>query len=170
MLDISQLRRDLPAVVARLETRKNPQPFLDVAAFGALEAERKTLQTHTEDLQARRNSLSKQIGMLKGKGEDTAPAMAEVAGIGDELKASSERLAELQGRFNLFNLQSGGKVSMQKSAEALLNDYRSATLGRVTLETPEGFAAWRAEAEAARAEKLEKKAARKPGQRRPGGR
>ncbi|MEO5690183.1 MAG: serine--tRNA ligase [Burkholderiaceae bacterium] len=100
MLDISQLRRDLPAVVARLETRKNPQPFLDVAAFSALEAERKSLQTRTEDLQARRNSLSKQIGMLKGKGEDTAPVMAEVAGIADELKASAERLDVLQGELN----------------------------------------------------------------------
>jgi len=100
MLDITLLRRDLSAVVARLETRKNPQPFLDVAAFGALETERKTLQTRTEDLQARRNSLSKQIGMLKGKGEDTAPAMAEVAGIADELKASAERLEVLQGLIN----------------------------------------------------------------------
>jgi len=100
MLDITQLRRDLPAVVARLETRKNPQPFLDVAAFSALETERKTLQTRTEDLQARRNSLSKQIGMLKGKGEDTAPVMAEVAGIADELKASADRLEVLQGELN----------------------------------------------------------------------
>jgi seryl-tRNA synthetase len=100
MLDISQLRRDLPAVIAGLEKRKNPQPYLDVAAYTALESERKTLQTKTEELQARRNSLSKQIGMLKGKGEDTAPVMAEVGGIGDELKASAERLDALQGELN----------------------------------------------------------------------
>jgi seryl-tRNA synthetase len=100
MLDINQLRRDLPAVIAGLEKRKNPQPYLDVAAFTALETERKSLQTRTEDLQARRNSLSKQIGILKGKGEDTAPVMAEVAGIGDELKASAERLEALQGELN----------------------------------------------------------------------
>jgi seryl-tRNA synthetase len=100
MLDINQLRRDLPAVIARLELRKSPQPYLDVAAYSALEAERKSLQTRTEELQARRNSLSKQIGMLKGKGEDTAPAMAEVAGIADELKASAERLDALQGELN----------------------------------------------------------------------
>jgi len=100
MLDINQLRRDLPAVIAGLEKRKNPQPYLDVAAFTALETERKTLQTKTEDLQARRNSLSKQIGVLKGKGEDTAPVMAEVGGIGDELKASAERLEALQGELN----------------------------------------------------------------------
>ncbi len=100
MLDINQLRRDLPAVIAGLEKRKNPQPYLDVAAYSALEAERKTLQTKTEELQARRNSLSKQIGVLKGKGEDTASVMAEVAGIGDELKASAERLDALQGELN----------------------------------------------------------------------
>ena len=62
MLDINLLRRELDQVVARLQTRKNPQPFLDVAAFTALEAERKTLQSHTESLQAQRNALSKQIG------------------------------------------------------------------------------------------------------------
>jgi seryl-tRNA synthetase len=100
MLDITLLRRDLPAVIARLEARKSPQQFLDVNAFIALETERKTLQTRTEDLQARRNSLSKQIGMLKGKGEDTAPVMAEVAGVADELKASAERLEVLQGELN----------------------------------------------------------------------
>ncbi|HSI48763.1 MAG TPA: ribosome biogenesis GTPase YlqF [Ideonella sp.] len=66
-------------------------------------------------------------------------------------------------------VQSGGKVSMQKASEALLNDYRSAALGRVTLETPEGFAAWRADAEAVQAEKAQKKAAR-AGTRRPDGR
>jgi seryl-tRNA synthetase len=100
MLDINQLRRDLPAVIARLEARKRPQPYLDVAAYTALEAERKTLQTRTEELQARRNSLSKQIGMLKAKGEDTAPVMAEVGGIADELKASAERLDALQAELN----------------------------------------------------------------------
>ena len=96
MLDINLLRRDLPAVVARLETRKNPQPFLDVALYSALEAERKTIQTSTEELQARRNALSKQIGQLKGKGADTTAAMAEVAGIADALKAGAERLEAVQ--------------------------------------------------------------------------
>ena len=96
MLDIQQLRRDLPGVTARLQTRKNPQPFLDVERFSALEAERKAIQTRTEELQAQRNSFSKQIGQLKAKGEDTAAVMAQVAGIGDELKASAERLEALQ--------------------------------------------------------------------------
>ncbi len=103
MLDIALLRKDLDTVLTRLTQRKNPQPFLDVERFRALEGERKTIQTRTEDLQAQRNSLSKQIGMLKGraaKGEDTAAevdaVMAQVAGIGDELKASAERLEVIQ--------------------------------------------------------------------------
>jgi len=100
MLDISLLRKDLDAVIARLNTRKNPQPFLDVARFGALETERKGVQTRTEELQARRNSLSKQIGMLKGKGEDTSAVMAEVGGIGEELKAGAERLDAIQQELN----------------------------------------------------------------------
>ena len=93
MLDITLLRRDLDAVLARLQTRKNPQPFLDADAFRALEAERKTVQTRTEELQATRNRLSKQIGALRGKGEDTSALMAEVAGIGDELKRCADELA-----------------------------------------------------------------------------
>ena len=100
MLDINQLRRDLPAVVARLEARKQPQPFLDVPRFTALETERKTVQTRTEELQARRNSLSKQIGQAKGRGEDTAPLMAEVVGIADGMLAGSERLESIQVELN----------------------------------------------------------------------
>ena len=96
MLDIALLRKDLDGVIARLSRRKTPQPFLDEAAFRSLEAERKTIQTRTEELQARRNSLSKQIGMLKGKGEDTSAVMAQVAGIADELKASADRLDVIQ--------------------------------------------------------------------------
>jgi seryl-tRNA synthetase len=96
MLDITLLRKDLDGVLARLALRKNPQPFLDEARFRALEAERKTIQSRTEELQSQRNSLSKQIGMLKGKGEDTTAVMAQVGGIGDELKASGDRLEVIQ--------------------------------------------------------------------------
>ena len=96
MLDITLLRRDLDAVLARLQTRKNPQPFLDADAFRALETERKSLQVRTEELQSRRNQLSKQIGALKSRGQDTAAVMAEVGGIGDEMKAGAERLAQIQ--------------------------------------------------------------------------
>ena len=68
MLDITLLRKDLGSVIARLESRKSPQAFLDVQAFTALETERKTIQMRTEALQAQRNSASKQIGQLKAKG------------------------------------------------------------------------------------------------------
>lgn len=100
MLDINLLRKDLASVVARLETRKTPQPYLDVERFQALEHERKAIQTRTEELQARRNSLSKQIGQLKARGEDTAAVMAEVGGLGDTLKASAERLEVIQGELS----------------------------------------------------------------------
>jgi seryl-tRNA synthetase len=96
MLDILLLRKDLDAAVARLETRKKPQAFLNVEKFRALETERKTLQTRTEELQSQRNSLSKQIGMLKAKGESTDQVMAGVASIKTELDASALRLEALQ--------------------------------------------------------------------------
>ena len=96
MLDISHLRRDLPAVVARLETRKHPQDFLDVPRFTALEGERRQIQTRTEELQARRNALSRQIGQHKAKGEDASAPMAEVAGIAGELEAGAHQLERIQ--------------------------------------------------------------------------
>ena len=100
MLDINLLRKDLAQVIARLERRETPQPFLDVARFTALESERKTIQTRTEELQARRNSLSKLIGQSKAKGEDTSAAMTEVGGIGGELKNSAERLDAIQAELS----------------------------------------------------------------------
>jgi seryl-tRNA synthetase len=100
MLDIALIRRDLPQVVARLQTRKNPQPFLDVDQFQALENERKTLQTRTEALQAKRNSLSKEIGQRKAKGEAADDIMAEVGQLKDELDASAVKLEVLQADLN----------------------------------------------------------------------
>jgi seryl-tRNA synthetase len=99
MIDIQLLRKDIATVAARLATRKFQ---LDVDAFNALEAERKAIQTRTEELQGKRNSQSKLIGMMKGKGEDTSALMAEVAGLGDELKANEAKLAELQSRIAEF--------------------------------------------------------------------
>ena len=100
MLDITLLRKDLPSVLARLETRKSPQAFLPVDAFTALEAERKTIQTRTEELQAKRNSLSKQIGQLKAKGAagqaEVDVVMAQTADIKSELDASATRLEGIQ--------------------------------------------------------------------------
>ncbi|MBL8433126.1 MAG: serine--tRNA ligase, partial [Dechloromonas sp.] len=97
MLDIQQLRSSLEAVAEGLAKRGKP---IDFSGFKALEAERKTLQTRTQDLQAQRNSLSKQIGMLKGKGQDASEVMAQVGALGDELKASEARLGELLEKFN----------------------------------------------------------------------
>ena len=96
MLDIALLRKDLAGVVSKLETRKAPQPFLDVERFSSLEAERKSLQTNTERLQARRNALSKQIGATKGQGGDASAAMAEVASIAGEMQAGATRLEAIQ--------------------------------------------------------------------------
>lgn len=93
MLDIQQLRNDLPGVVSKLAIRGF---VFDSAAFTALETERKTVQTRTQELQAKRNASSKQIGMAKSKGEDVSAIMAEVAGLGEQLKADEERLAVIQ--------------------------------------------------------------------------
>lgn len=100
MLDITQLRKDLDAVIERLNARKNPQTFLDVERFKSLEGERRAVQVRTEELQARRNALSKQIGMAKGKGEDASALMSEVGGIADELKTGAERLDAIQVELN----------------------------------------------------------------------
>ena len=104
MLDPVLLRKDLGAVLARLATRKNPQPYLDEAAFTALEGERKTIQTRTEALQAERNAASKQIGQRKAKGESADDVMARVAGIKDELDASAARLDAIQAELNALLL------------------------------------------------------------------
>lgn len=95
MLDMAALRRDLAGVVKRLDLRKSPQPFLDVVRFESLEAERKSLQVRTEQAQARRNALSKEIGQLRAKGEDAQAPMAEVASIKQALDADALRLDQL---------------------------------------------------------------------------
>jgi seryl-tRNA synthetase len=99
MIDIQLLRKNIANVAARLATRKFQ---LDVEAFNALEAERKAIQTRTEELQGKRNSQSKLIGMMKGKGEDTTALMAEVAGLGDELKANETALSAVQAKLADF--------------------------------------------------------------------
>jgi seryl-tRNA synthetase len=104
MLDINQLRKDLPTVVAALQKRKNPQAFLDVEKFTNLEAERKTIQVRAEELQAKRNMLSKQVGQLKGaaaKGDASAVAqadslMAEVGSLKIEMEQAGARSDAVQ--------------------------------------------------------------------------
>jgi seryl-tRNA synthetase len=99
MIDPVLLRTRIDEVRAGLKRRGIE---LDVAAYEALEAERKQLQVRTQELQAQRNATSKAIGIAKGRGEDASSLMAEVAGIGDELKAGEQALADLQQRINDF--------------------------------------------------------------------
>jgi len=101
MLDIQLLRKDLANVAERLAQRGYS---LDIDQFNSLEGKRKQLQTSTEELQAKRNSMSKQIGLLKAKGEDVSAVMAEVAGLGDELKRNETDLGVLQEEVNAFLL------------------------------------------------------------------
>ena len=97
MLDIQLLRSDLQGVAKRLAGRG---VSLDVAAFEALEGERKKVQVETQELQSRRNQLSKQIGQAKAKGEDASQLMAQVNAQADQLKALEQRLVEIQGKLN----------------------------------------------------------------------
>jgi len=99
MLDIQQLRKDLPTAAAGL-ARRNVD--FDEPQFRALEDERKKRQIETEELQAKRNAASKQIGVMKAKGEDTTAVMAEVAGWGNIQKANEVALGELQEKLNYF--------------------------------------------------------------------
>jgi seryl-tRNA synthetase len=100
MLDIQLLRKDLPAVVAGLKRRGGDD--FDEAGFRALEEERRKLQLATEELQARRNALSKQVGVLKGQGKDASAVLSEVGGMGDELKAKETALAANQEKMGAF--------------------------------------------------------------------
>jgi seryl-tRNA synthetase len=101
MLDISLLRNDLPGVAAALARRG---VVLDSATFESLERERKDIQTRTQELQAKRNTQSKQIGIAKGKGEDASALLAEVAGLGDTLKALEAGLDAVQIKLRDFLL------------------------------------------------------------------
>ena len=101
MLDIQALRNDLDGVVSALKKRGFD---FDAAGFLALEQTRKTVQTRTQDLQAKRNNASKLIGMAKAKGEDVSAVMAEVAGLGDQLKADEAQLSALQAQLQALLL------------------------------------------------------------------
>jgi seryl-tRNA synthetase len=99
MLDLQVLRNDLTGVAERLATRGYR---LDTTRFEQLESARKTIQTRTQELQAKRNATSKQIGMAKAKGEDVSAIMAEVAGLGDELKKLEAQLEQVQQDLQAF--------------------------------------------------------------------
>ncbi|MGC1441332.1 MAG: serine--tRNA ligase [Burkholderiaceae bacterium] len=93
MIDPNLLRKDLAAVARRLATRSYT---LDTAAWEALETERKSVQSETEAMQARRNALSKEIGQLKGKGQDASEPMAQVGQMSAALKTAAERNEQIQ--------------------------------------------------------------------------
>ncbi|MEF8715284.1 MAG: serine--tRNA ligase [Accumulibacter sp.] len=99
MLDIQLLRNNIEGVAERLATRGFT---LDRSAFQGLESQRKSLQTRTQELQASRNSLSKQVGLLKGRGEDATAVVAQVAALKDELEANEVRLADLLKELDAF--------------------------------------------------------------------
>src|SRR5512146_3268082 len=101
MLDPALLRGQLDSVAEKLKTRGYE---LDRTTIESLEAQRKSVQTQTQELQNLRNTRSKAIGMAKGKGEDTSALMAEVAGIGDRLKANEQQLAEVQAQLARITL------------------------------------------------------------------
>jgi seryl-tRNA synthetase len=102
MLDIALLRKDVATVEARLKARGYE---FDVERFNALEAERKAVQTKTEELQARRNALSKQVGVLKAKGQDASSVLAEAGSIPDQVKALEVQLAIIQQRLQQWMLE-----------------------------------------------------------------
>lgn len=101
MLDPVLLRTQLDAIAAQLLRRGFA---LETALLGALEAERKQVQTATQELQNLRNTRSRAIGQAKARGEDTSALMAEVAGLGDRLKTNEQRLTEIQDRLTAIAL------------------------------------------------------------------
>ena len=102
MLDPVLLRNQASDLAQRLRATRGFD--LDVARLEALEADRKRIQVRTQELQNLRNTRSKQIGMLKAKGEDVAAVMAEVAGFGEELKASEIELERIRGELEAIAL------------------------------------------------------------------
>src|SRR5512134_1176613 len=117
MLDIALLRKDIAAVAARLKAR----PFdLDIEAFNTLESERKSVQVRTEELQARRNALSKQIGALKARGEEASDVMEEAGALPEQVKDQEVRLGDIQARLHelLLNVPNLPHESVPRGASA----------------------------------------------------
>ena len=102
MLDINVLRNDLQGVTAALAKRG---VALDAALFEALEGERKSIQMRTQELQAKRNALSRQVGIAKGSGQDAEPLLREVAGVGDAHKSLERELENVQKKLRDFLLE-----------------------------------------------------------------
>ncbi len=99
MLDITLLRKDLDSVVARLQSRKNPQAFLDKERFEFLEAKRKHIQVQTEEFQAKVKLYSREFGMLKARGEPTDFLMPKYFGV--SAASHKEVLADFENQLTL---------------------------------------------------------------------
>ena len=102
MLDPTLLRQNPAELAARLRETRGFE--LDAAALESLESERKQIQVRTQELQNLRNTRSKAIGQAKAKGEDVSALMAEVAGFGEELKASETRLEDIRAQIEAVAL------------------------------------------------------------------
>ncbi len=123
MLDITLLRKDLDGAVARLEARKKPQTFLNVEAFKTLEAERKTIQMRTEELQSKRNTLSKQVGPEIGKlmAQLNRAIATESDDDADSFAAQIAYLKEMPNAINLELQRDAGRLDqIQTELQALL--------------------------------------------------
>ncbi|WVN42566.1 serine--tRNA ligase [beta proteobacterium MWH-UniP1] len=117
MIDPQLLRKDLAGTAAALARRGYT---LDTTAFAELESQRKAVQVETEQLQSQRNSLSKQIGMAKGKGENADALMAQVAQIAAKLDAGAKQLEEIQAKLNdwLMTIPNIPHASVPEGADA----------------------------------------------------
>ena len=93
MLDPKLLRNNLAFVTQELLRRGFA---LDIDEYQSLEADRRSLQAETENLQNERNVKSKLIGQAKAKGEDVSPLLAEVSGLGEKLDLAKKRFGEVR--------------------------------------------------------------------------
>jgi len=93
MIDIKLIRQDRKGVEERLRTK---EPDVDLTEICAMDEEIRALKTHTEQLKAKRNEASKQIGQLKREGKDTAEIMNHVSTYGDEIQANDQKIRLLE--------------------------------------------------------------------------
>lgn len=92
MLDAKYIKDNLQDVAEKLATRGYK---FDVSEFEAKEVKRKQLQEKTQELQADRNTISKEIGKRKAKGEDASDIFTKVNEINEELKIVEKDLKTL---------------------------------------------------------------------------
>jgi len=134
MLDIQTLRNDLAHVAARLATRGY---VLDTVRFEQLEGERKTIQTRTQDLQAKRNSSSKLIGQAKAKGEDVSAIMAAVkdhVSVGEAMGLDFETAAKISGA--RFSLLKGPLARLHRALSQFMLDLHTEQHGYTEVYVP----------------------------------